>query len=220
MPVNLDRILPTAAPLLRRMLRSEQAQRERQFAAMPRTTGRVVFLGDSITEWTAWEDWFPDLAATNRGIGGQAVGDVQRRLDSAIVDPVAVSLLIGTNDLHGLGRSTGIDDIADQCRTLVGTIRAMAPNACLLVNSVMPRSTRFRDRIVALNAQYRDIATANDATYVDVFSALADRDGAIRRDLTDDGLHLSVAGYAAWVEVLRPHLTRFARTGNMPGVSN
>ena len=33
----------------------------------------------------------------------------------------ADSLLIGTNDLHGLGRSTDIEDIAIQMRELVRT---------------------------------------------------------------------------------------------------
>lgn len=208
--MNLDRILPTVAPLLARVLKSRQALREAQFAAVPQTPGRVIFLGDSITEWTAWEDWFPELRTTNRGIGGQAICDVLARLDSAVVASRAISLLIGTNDLHGLGKSMNVPEIAAQMDTLVRCIRGLAPSAALFVNSVLPRSTDFRDRIVQLNKEYQRIAEGHDAVYVDAWSALAGEDGAIRPEFTTDGLHLSIEGYNAWVAVLRPHLIRFA----------
>jgi lysophospholipase L1-like esterase len=208
--MSLDHILPIVAPLLRWALRSKQALRRTQFETVPRTPGRVIFLGDSITEWSAWEDWFPELRTTNRGIGGQAICDVRARLHSAIVEPKAVSLLIGTNDLHGLGQSSNVDQIADQMRALVHCIRGMAPSASLLINSVLPRSTHFRDRIIKLNAHYQRIADENGVTYVDVWPALAGADGAIRPEMTADGLHLSIAGYKAWTDVLRPHLAQFA----------
>lgn len=208
--MNLDRILPIAAPLIGRALRSKQALRRAQFKKVPGASGRVVFLGDSITEWTAWEDWFPELRTTNRGIGGEAICDVRARLDSAIVGPKAVSLLIGTNDLHGLGQSSDVDQIADQMRSLVQCIRVMAPSASLLINSVLPRSTLFRDRLISLNAHYQNIADENDAIYVNVWPALSASDGAIKPEMTADGLHLSIDGYKAWADILRPHLAQFA----------
>ncbi len=209
--VNLDHLLPLASPILRRALRAKQAAREAQFAATGIAPGRVVFLGDSITEWTPWEDWFPELPTANRGIGGQAICDVLARLHTAIAEPRAVSLLIGTNDLHGLGKSSDVDDIADQMDDLASHIRLMAPSAPLFINSVLPRSTHFRDRIVRLNERYRETATANGATYVNIWPALAGEDGAIRPEMTADGLHLSIAGYRAWSDVLRPLLAPFAR---------
>jgi lysophospholipase L1-like esterase len=209
--MNLDRVLPWVARILRATLRPKQVLREAQFEAVPAAPGRVVFLGDSITEWTAWEDWFPALRTTNRGIGGQAIRDVAARLHSAIHQPQAISLLIGTNDLHGLGKSAKIADIAEQMRDLVRAIRTMAPEASLLINSVLPRSALFRDRIIELNGHYRKIAEANGATYVDVWPALAGPDGAILPALTVDGLHLSIAGYKAWTDVLRPYLAPFAQ---------
>jgi lysophospholipase L1-like esterase len=181
-----------------------------RFAAVPRSPGRIVFLGDSITEYTAWEDWFPELRTSNRGIGGQAIRDVMARLDTAIVEPRAVSLLIGTNDLHGLGASRDVRQIAAQMRVLVERIREMAPSACLLVNSVMPRSVAFRDRIIELNHAYKAIADDGGSTFIDTWAVLAGPDGAIRPELSPDGIHLSSAGYEAWVGFLRPHLARFA----------
>jgi lysophospholipase L1-like esterase len=208
--MNLDRILPLFAPLLRRALRTGQARRESHFEAVPEGPGRVVFLGDSITEMTDWGDWFPELRTTNRGVGGQAIRDLPPRLRTALIEPAAISLLIGTNDLHGLGESEDVAEIARQMRGLVQKIRTKAPGALLLVNSVLPRSMHFRDRIVSLNKDYRRIAMEHGATYVDAWPTLATEYGAIRPEMTTDGLHLSVAGYNAWTDLLRPLLARFA----------
>jgi lysophospholipase L1-like esterase len=171
---------------------------------------RVLFLGDSITEMTDWGDWFPELCTMNRGIGGQAVRDLIPRLHTALIEPKAIFLMIGTNDLHGLGGSTKVDDIAYQMRNLVQKIRSMAPSAPLFVNSVTPRSAHFRDRIVALNQRHCKIAEDSGSTFTDLWPVFASPAGAIRPELTTNGLHLSVAGYKAWTDILRPHLAAFA----------
>ncbi|MFE3054183.1 hypothetical protein [Nocardia sp. NPDC059239] len=53
---------------------------------------------------------------------------------------------------------------------------------------------------------FGDSAAQADAVYIDLWPALADANGALRQEFTRDGLHLSGAGYAAWIEVLRPHI--------------
>jgi len=208
--MNLDRILPVVAPLLRRALRTTQQRRENHFATVPAAPGRVIFLGDSITEMTDWGDWFPELCTMNRGIGGQAIRDLIPRLHTALIEPKAISLMIGTNDLHGLGGSKKVEDIADQMRTLVHKIQSMAPNAPLFVSSVAPRSAHFRDRIAVLNQQYRKIAENSGSTYIDLWPVYTTPAGVMRSELTTEGLHLSVAGYKAWTDILRPYLAQFA----------
>ena len=206
----MDRLLPVIAPLMRGMLDVAQAARRSQFAALPVGADRVLFLGDSITEQGMWDEWFPQLPSINRGVGGETVAQVMARLDEAIVAPRAISLLIGTNDLHGLGKSRRVDDIAEQMRALVTAIGERAGSAPLFINSVLPRSAHFRDRILALNGHYQRIAAEAGATYLDIWPALADANGAIRAECTGDGLHLSGAGYKAWTDALRSHLTVFA----------
>jgi lysophospholipase L1-like esterase len=199
-------LVPVIRPLMRRSIAAKVAQLD-QLAPQP---GRVVFLGDSITEGGAWDELFPDLPCLRRGIGGDSVGGVRSRLDSALHEPLAVSLLIGTNDLHGLGKTRDVDEIAEQFRDLVGAITAAAPDALLVVNSLTPRTKSWTKKIHALNRHYADIAADAGATYVDLWPALADDEGALRKEFTRDRLHLTVPGYQAWVEVLRPHLAPFA----------
>jgi lysophospholipase L1-like esterase len=188
------------------LLRTSMHMRTSQFAQFPAPIGRVVFFGDSITEGGLWEEWFPRAAPVNRGVGGNTIEDLLRRLDTAIDRPAAVFLLIGTNDL-GLGYS--VERVADEMRVLVARIRERAPDAPLFVQSVMPRQAKFADRIRQLNARYQDIAEDAGAEYIDLWPALAGPDGALRAEYTRDRLHLGGRGYAAWADVLRPCIELF-----------
>ncbi len=114
-----------------------------------------------------------------------------------------MSLLIGTNDLGGMGRSRAIDQIASQTDELVRAIRRAAPEALLVVNSVMPRTRPMAPTISALNEHYARTAASTDSVYLDLWPALAAPDGSLRDELTEDRLHLNGAGYEAWVSVLR-----------------
>ena len=196
--------MPLVSGIARRFLTRSMVMRRSQFETLPPVTGRVLFLGDSITEQGLWDEWFPHLATLNRGIGGNTVGDVLERLDTALYEPRLVSLLVGTNDLSGLGRSRKPDDIAAQMRELVARIRKRAPGAPLIVNSVMPRGRRYADRIRRLNTHCQAITAEAGGIWVDLWPALAAADGSLRSDLTADGLHLNGAGYRAWVDVLSP----------------
>jgi lysophospholipase L1-like esterase len=63
-----------------------------------------VFLGDSITQgWNDLASAFPDMKVANRGInGGDTTRGVLIRLQDDVLslDPAAIVLLIGTNDLE------------------------------------------------------------------------------------------------------------------------
>ncbi|HSA52508.1 MAG TPA: GDSL-type esterase/lipase family protein [Yinghuangia sp.] len=205
----------------------QMAARATQFAQLVPAPGRVVFLGDSITEGGLWHEWFPDLPLINRGIGGNTIDDVLARLDTAIVAPAAVFLLIGTNDIdtgiaeleafaRGPRRSAG--QTAERMRHLVTAIRERAPHTALFIQSVMPRQAVLADVLRTLNADYRLIASEAEATYVDLWPALADDAGGLRSEFTLDSLHLNGAGYAAWVQVLRPYVAGLEAVRGSTGV--
>jgi len=201
-----DRLM---GPYRRRVVQAQQARRVAQFDAVPATPGRIVFLGDSITEWAQWEDWFPGLRTCNRGIAGQGIADVVARLDTALVDPRAVVLLIGTNDLPSPRRGPDIAPVAAAMTDLVARIRGAAPDAALLINGVLPRSAAHRAMIEALNQAFHGIAAQAGAIWIETWPTFAGPDGAIRTEYSYDQLHLTAEGYRAWTNLLRPHLARF-----------
>jgi lysophospholipase L1-like esterase len=194
-----------------RMIRQAGASRRTQFEALPPARDAVVFLGDSITHNGLWESWFPELRTANRGIRSETVRQVTDRLGSAIDHPAAISVLVGTNDLGGLGDTTDVAVIAVRFSNLVAQIRERAPDALVVVNSVMPRQRKYADAVERLNDHYRAVADRTGSTYLDLWPALATPERTLRPEFTLDGLHLTGVGYRAWTDVLRPHLAAFAR---------
>ena len=203
---GIDRALVASGPLVRRVLASSKAMRRSQLEHLPLPPGCVLFLGDSITEQGMWHEWLPDLPTLNRGIGGDTVHEVHARLDSAVNDPTVISLLVGTNDLSGIGPSHEVPVIAAQFRGLLHELQRRAPEARLIVNSVMPRRASFADRVRALNREYEVITRDAGATWLDLWPALADGAGGLRASYTSDSLHLNGDGYEAWLAELRPLL--------------
>ena len=153
-----------------------------------------------------WHEWFPTLSCVNRGVGDDTVSGVRLRLDSAVRQPRAVTLLIGTNDLAGIRWSRKVPEIAEELRRLIADIKSRAPEAVLLLNSVHPCSRKMSDTIRSLNDRYQQIAVETGTTYIDLWGVLATADGSLRTELTFDGRHLNGLGYRTWVEVLRPYI--------------
>ena len=212
MAINTDRIYLGLVPTIRPLVAAAARKRLRSFKAEEPTDGRVLFLGDSITHWGMWDELFPELATLNRGTNGDTTEDILARLDEALQNPVAVSLLIGTNDLHTYRRLKDPQGIVSRLEQIITRIQAQAPAAPIFVNSITPRTPLFAPRIRSLNAQYADVARRTGCTYVDLWPALADETGGLRKEFTSDNLHLIEPGYEAWRDVLRPLLQPFAST--------
>lgn len=198
--------LAHAARVLSRLFDGMRQDRRDQFAALRPPADHVVLLGDSITEYGLWPEWLPDQPLLNRGIGGDTSAGVLARLDTAIADPRAVCLLIGTNDL-----SLAIPQrrIVDNVRGILDGIEDRAPGAPVVVQSVMPRTVKYRAEIRALNAALERLvvdAGSKHVSYLDLWPTLADHRGMMRSEYSRDHLHLTGAGYRAWAGILEPVL--------------
>ncbi|WP_328609532.1 GDSL-type esterase/lipase family protein [Amycolatopsis sp. NBC_00345] len=200
--------IPPLLAIVNRMLAPAQQHRATQFAEVEAAPGRVVFLGDSITEGGLWDEWFPDVAVLNRGIGGERTAGVLSRLDTAIDEPAAVFLLIGTNDLMGL---IPHEEIARNVAAILDGIEERAPGTPVFVQSVMPRAKSYREEVQALNRRYVQLVDERPEhiRYVDLWPALATPESTLDRRFTRDRLHLNGRGYRAWVKILEPLVTPF-----------
>jgi lysophospholipase L1-like esterase len=75
----------------------------------PADSKRVVFMGDSITDFWKLGDYFKDKPYVNRGIGGQTTPQMLVRMYPDVIDlkPAAMIVLAGTNDIaHNTGPET------------------------------------------------------------------------------------------------------------------
>lgn len=176
--------------------------------------GRVVFFGDSITDnWgsPSYGGFFPGKPYVNRGIGGQATSQMllRFRADVIALRPAAVVILAGTNDLSGNAGKATLAQIEDNLATMAELARAHGIKVVLA--SLLPvadgklsptgerliqTESRPPEEIAALNAWLADYATKNGHVYLDYHLAVADAGDRFKSDLTNDGLHPNVAGYA------------------------
>lgn len=174
--------------------------------------GDVVFLGDSITEiWHSLPQDFPDLKIANRGISGDTTRGVLYRLDADVLslDPKAIVLLIGTNDI---GAGADPSDISDNIKTILKRIRKKYPKIPVIVCEVMPSSERQHRpaaTIEKLNGLVKkDVKHKSHVYLCDTWTIYAQPDGDCPKDEFPDLLHPNAAGYAKWTAALKPIFDR------------
>lgn len=76
-------------------------QANQELMKQPADPRRVVFLGDSITDFWKVEEYFPEKPYVNRGIGGQTTPQMLVRMYPDVIElqPGAMVLLAGINDV-------------------------------------------------------------------------------------------------------------------------
>jgi lysophospholipase L1-like esterase len=167
---------------------------------------RVVFLGDSITDYWKLPDYFPGKPYFNRGIDGQTTPEMLVRFRQDVIDlhPKVVVVLAGTNDIAGVTGPTLNKDIEANYACMAELARAH--HIRIVFASVLPVhnythqaeesfALRPRERILALNKWLKNYCAKNGFVYLDYFSAVVDERGMLKRSLADDGLHPTDAGY-------------------------
>ena len=168
----------------------------------------VVFLGDSITQgWNSLGQDFPNLKTVNRGIGGDTTRGALYRLDADVLslDPKAIVLLIGTNDI---GNGADPRDVAHNIRAILKAIHQRYPKLPVIVCEVMPSSEkqhRPAKKIEKLNSLIkRDVRWRSHVYLCDTWTIYADARGDCPRDEFPDLLHPNAVGYAKWAAALKP----------------
>ncbi len=171
--------------------------------------GAVVFLGDSITQ--GWGDTmkgsFLGMKVANRGISGDTTRGVLIRLreDVLALNPSAVVLLIGTNDLE---EGADAPTIAGNLKVILKELKAHRPGFPIVLNLVFPSSAskkRSADQIKAVNKRYLELVKGDSqVTVVETWQLFADAAGDAKEAEFPDLLHPNDAGYAKWAKALRP----------------
>ncbi len=185
-------------------------QRLAQFAKEPVIPGRVIFLGNSITEMGNWKKVLNDTTVINRGIGGDITYGILKRLkDITDRSPSKVFILVGINDI---GKDIPEAVIADNCLKIVREIHDKCPQTRIYVQSVLPVNPTVphfpqhydkEEHVLALNKLIAANAKEGDYTFVDIFHLFVDADGRLNSQYTYEGLHLKPPAYAIWVDYLK-----------------
>lgn len=182
---------------------------------LPDTGTRVVFMGNSITDF--WPTNSPEFFALNdfigRGISGQTSYEMIMRFREDVVrlNPAGVVICAGTNDI-----AQNLYPWYDEERTF-GNILSMAEIATangiqVFLASVLPVTsfdwnpsiTNHEDKIESLNARIKEYAESHDMPYIDYYSSMVYGDRDLNYALTGDGVHPNADGYRIMEGIVLP----------------
>lgn len=166
---------------------------------------RVVFFGDSITQFWNLATYFHNQPYINRGIAGQTTPQllVRFRTDVIALKPQAVLILAGTNDIAGNTGPETLAMIADNYTSIAEL--AAANHIRVIFASVLPihdysttnrSENRPPDKIRALNDWLRRYCFEHHHIYLDYYRWMLDPRGMLKAELSNDGLHPNAQGYA------------------------
>ncbi|MET3411204.1 GDSL-type esterase/lipase family protein [Methylobacterium sp. 1030] len=178
--------------------------------------GPILFFGDSVTAELVAETppLFSGPQTVARGIAGQSTRDMGRRLRSeiALYGARGLHLIGGRDDILSGKTAPSLDSIVADftamlqdardlyVRTWVGSIPPVDPAAPAAAGLPIPL-------IGQVNAWLRDHVQAYGAQFIDYDAVLATGTGALRPGLSDDGVRLNAAGYAALRDLMMAALT-------------
>ena len=195
-----------------RYIRSHYTERLAGFAGEKVSPGRIVFFGNSITEFGDWKRLLGDSTVVNRGIAGDNTFGMLDRLSSVIaLKPRELFIEAGINDI---GQGVPASQIAANIGTMVAYVRAKLSSARVYVVSVLPTNGHAQTDYpeiagknavaLAVDRLLREQAASRGYIYLDLAGRVADGSGGLdERYAQPDGLLLNDAGYGVWMEMIR-----------------
>jgi lysophospholipase L1-like esterase len=187
--------------------------------APPKPLGKVLFVGDSITQFWDWGGPFdasPHLSelvptGVNVGYSGDTTELMVPRFNEGMKgNPDVVVILGGTNDIRQFNELSidHITDMADRAaqagaRVLICTV---PPSNIWIVPSVLGDQATNDSHIKIWNDKLKVMAASRGIKIVEYHDALINSDGTQKGELFFDQIHPNAAGYNVMWPVLKAAL--------------
>lgn len=187
-------------------------------AALPQDPNRVVFFGDSITYQWDLSKSFHNPNYVNRGIRGQTSADMLVRFRQDVIElhPTAVVILAGVNDFgeHYPGGDENeqhkLENVAANDQTMAELAELHHIRPVFLSLTPLHDYTRQGEIVSGLipvrlilqqNRWLKGFCELHGYQYIDVYSAMIDQRGMLRKQFSEDGVHPNDAGYAVMANI-------------------
>ncbi len=175
-----------------------------QLISDPNSTNKIVFFGDSITEFWSREApaYFQKNQYINRGISGQTTPQmlIRFRADVIALKPQIVVILAGVNDIAGNTGPATLEMITNNIFSMIDL--AKAHNIKVILCSVLPAADfpwnpnqDPASKIITLNSFLLQYADENQISFVDYHHAMVDDHNGLPLAYSADGVHPNKAGY-------------------------
>ena len=168
-----------------------------------KNANRVVFIGDSITEF--WKNYDIELFKTNfvnRGISGQTTKEILHRFPQDVLNlkPKIVVILAGINDIAENSGPISNQNIFENIVSMIDM--AISSKIEVILCYILP-ANKFSwkpkitpaEKIIELNRMIKLYSEVNKITYVDFYNVLVDNEKGLDKKYANDGVHPNNEGY-------------------------
>lgn len=180
-------------------------RRATHFDDLPVYRHDIIMLGNSLTDGAEWNELFRNPNVKNRGIIGDIVQGLYERMEPILQgQPRKIFILSGVNDVsHGVDG----DSIGRVMEKLIVLIKERSPRTEIYLQSMLPFNTDVqmwkllagREQVVIDgNRAMEEVCKRQGVTWINLYPLFVDKNGKLREDLTNDGLHLLGPGYLIW----------------------
>ncbi|WP_207422848.1 GDSL-type esterase/lipase family protein [Desertivirga brevis] len=169
----------------------------------------VMFIGDSITDIAEWSELFGTIQVLNRGISADNTFGVLNRLDDVrLRKPSKLFIMIGINDIS---HSIPDEKILANYWRIIETVRKDSPKTSIYVQSILPTNNAFSEfkrhqnkdeHIRKINKALEEGSKSYSYQFVNLYPLFLNTEGKLDTKYSNDGLHLTAAGYEVWKNYL------------------
>jgi lysophospholipase L1-like esterase len=178
--------------------------------------GKIVFFGDSLTDFYPIQEFFDEPTIYNRGVAGDTTDDLLARINNVTdISPSKVFLLIGSNDI-GLGKTPSY--VAQNTKNIMQKIKDACPDCAIYLQSQYPvrRVKNFFSFFACLfrsHKKFQKLDELNKITaeefgcaFIEMYSSLCDEKNRLKKEFTFDGLHMTALAYCNISSVLDKYI--------------
>ena len=158
----------------------------------------MVFIGDSITEYGEWADFFPLKKSSNRGVAGDTAHDIILRIDSIYSTKAKKAfLMVGINDIYA---NILIKKIVKNYEKIISFLKGKDFEVIVQSTIQCRLEVCGEDRVLKVNLLNRELKelSKNKGVFFLNLDELSAESG-LDKDFTYDGIHLNAYGYEYWV---------------------
>ncbi len=214
----------------KKIMQNEWKQKVRAFSDLNKLAKKheIVLTGSSLCEQFPINEMLMSLGSDkivyNRGIGGDVMGGLKKRLNESVfeLEPKKLFINIGTNDISApdYSRETLLSDYKD----ILVEIKEKLPECEIYVLAYYPVNrelswftdediarvkntfgSRTNEEIIAVNEELKKLASETSCGYIDVFSCLLGENGNMKEEYCKDGMHIYPVGYLEILKILLPY---------------
>jgi lysophospholipase L1-like esterase len=192
-------------------------QRKSLFDSNDIVKDAIVFAGDSITDNNEWHETFKG-PIYNRAIGGDTTAGILDILDEIIkYHPAKLFLMAGINDLN---QKYEKEEVVENYKQILERTKNESPETEIYIHSILPVNLELaQPKVIGneefeladiewINGELKKLQNEYNFTFLDLHPMFADKNNQLKKEYTNDGVHLTGKAYKLWEEFIRKYVEK------------